>query len=223
MIRRYWESLRRQRDYAGECVRTEKAKGKEKVPGFSSWMTLFLMCIITNYCVCFVSHRWFMSQLPGTDTGTCLQILHFLFLFLLYTCKYELNIVNNNSIYACVPPLTPLWCLCVCWLTACQHSERTHMAGGWDIPAQTPQAQTPPMSQAAVAFILGAQAGVQKFTLIPSRLPTSSHCATTRRYQMLKPQPPRLRSPSSLPMSHLFLSFSVYEPEGDFSAGSCGL
>lgn len=36
MIRRYGESLRRQRDYAGECVRTEKAKGKEKVPGFSS-------------------------------------------------------------------------------------------------------------------------------------------------------------------------------------------
>lgn len=83
----------------------------------------------------------------------------------------------------CVPTLTPKWCLCVCWLTACQHSEHTHMAGGWDIPAQTLQAQTPPLSREAAAPVPGAQARVQKFTQILHRLPTRSHTATTRRYQ----------------------------------------
>lgn len=74
-------------------------------------------------------------------------------------------------------------CVCVCWLTACQHSERTHMAGGWDIPARTPQAQTALLSRAAVAFTPGAPAGAQTFTQILCRLLTRSHRATARRYQ----------------------------------------
>lgn len=74
--------------------------------------------------------------------------------------------------------------VCVCWMTACQRSECTHMAGGWDIPAPTPQARTPALSPAAVVFIPEARAQkfIQKCTQTLCHLPMCKSTAAAKRY-----------------------------------------
>lgn len=101
------------------------------------------------------------------------------------------EVFNSKCTCTCVSALlchghtlTSLWYLRVCWLTACQPSACTHMAGGWDIPARTLRAQTALSSPTAVAFTPGAPPRVQRFTRILCCLPTRSRrAAATRRYQ----------------------------------------
>lgn len=65
-------------------------------------------------------------------------------------------------------------CICVrgCWMTACQGSTHTHMAGGQDIPARAPQDLIPPVSLGAVASGHAAQAQKHRLNL---RSP-ANHC-----------------------------------------------
>lgn len=128
------------------------------------WMMMFFVLL---------SWRWLTSPLPGMAKGIWLQMCTL--------CGY--GVFTHNYVCLCHgPTLTSPWCLLMCWLTACQHSVRAHMAGGWDIPARTLRAQTAPLSPAAVAFSPGAPARARRFTRILCRLPTCScHAPTPRR------------------------------------------
>lgn len=69
--------------------------------------------------------------------------------------------------FICVVILYSCLCICVCgcWMTVCQGSTHTHMAGGQDIPARARQDLIPLVSLGAVASGHAAQAQNHRLSL----------------------------------------------------------
>lgn len=91
----------------------------------------------------------------------------YLFVYIMFTCAFLSELIYTMTHYS-------RWCICVCgcWMTVCQGSTHTHMAGGQDIPARAPQDLIPLVSLGAVASGHVAQALKHRLNL---KSP-ASHC-----------------------------------------------